>query len=97
MTPALFLYVRAIPSAREVNQNGSQPCKEIEPRDVWSPNDQSFDIPLGDQVTATDMMGNAIRQNTLEVGSTPLYLTSPNADSLRRMLLKQGTARETDG
>jgi len=58
---------------------------------VWSPNDQSLSIPLSDHVTATDMMGNAIKQDAIEIGNTPQYLTSPNADSLRKMLLKQRT------
>lgn len=60
---------------------------------AWSPNDQSLSLPLGDHVTVTDMMGNAIEQDAIEIGNTPLYLTSPNADSLRKMLVKQETKR----
>ncbi len=54
---------------------------------VWSPTDQSLKIPLGDQVAAADMMGNAVEHDVIEVGPTPLYLTAPNTDSLRTLLM----------
>ncbi len=55
---------------------------------VWSPSEQSLSIPIDDHVVASDLMGNVIEQNTVEFGYTPMYLAAPNADSLRKMLLK---------
>ena len=60
---------------------------------AWSTNAQSLSVPLADPVTATDMMGNAIHEATIELGATPLYFAAPNADLLRKMLLKQRTTQ----
>ena len=57
---------------------------------VWSSDEQSFGLPLRDQVTARDIMGNAIKQNRIDVGYTPLYLNGPSADSLRNTLREVG-------
>jgi hypothetical protein len=53
---------------------------------TWSSGEQLPGLPLGDQVAAKDIMGNTIERNTVDIGETPLYLTGPNAHSLREVL-----------
>jgi hypothetical protein len=53
---------------------------------AWWSGDRSPSLRLGDRVTATDIMGNPIDQTAVVLGDTPLYLTGPNADSLRKTL-----------
>lgn len=60
---------------------------------AWSPNEQSFTITRDDRVAASDMMGNSVEEDTIELGATPMYLASPNVSLLRKMLTKRGTAR----
>jgi hypothetical protein len=58
---------------------------------VWSPGGEPLRLQLGDKVTAKDMMGNIVHQDTIEMANTPVYLLAPDAESLVNTLRKLGS------